>query len=163
MEMPSVKLAVRGVLNDHIDHQLQAVWDVLNKPGFEPPKPGAVRTVRRSGILDRHEPVAVLTDVIRDDDVQYIKPVVLGFPNRHNFLLNLEANQIAGWWQGDVARQRTEGKTWFWETPTDSWMRPTDILSDLFLDGGANPIEPSRIGQFVIQFPDRVHVQTELD
>ena len=151
MEMPSVKLAVRGVLDDQIDHQLHAVWDILNKPGFEPPKPGAVRTVRRSGILERNETAAILTDVIRDNGIQYIKPVVIGLTNRHNLLLNLQENQIAGWWQGDVARQRTAGKTWYWETPTESWLRPSDVLSDVFLEMDGNVIEPLRIGQFLTE------------
>mgnify|MGYP002630178541 CR=1 FL=1 len=151
MEMPSVKLAVRGVLDDQIDHQLHAVWDVLNKPGFEPPKPGAVRTVRRSGIMERDETVAILTDVIRDNEIQYIKPAIIGLPNRHNLLLNLQENQIAGWWQGDVARQRTAGKTWYWETPTDSWLRPTDVLSDLFLEIDGSHVEPIRNGQFLTE------------
>ncbi len=42
MEMPSVVIPVRGVLDDQLDAQLAAVWRVLNEPGFTPPEAAAV-------------------------------------------------------------------------------------------------------------------------
>ncbi len=115
MEMPSVQLPVRGVLGENLDEQLAAVWQVLNQPGFEPPKPDAVRVVRRSGVSERDERAAVLTDVLRDGESAMVRPFLIGLPNRHNVLFDLEKDQLTGWWLGDTARQRTEGKTWFWE------------------------------------------------
>ena len=50
MEMPSVQVPVRGVLNDNIHDQLAAVWHTLNTPGFEPPEPNPVRVLRLSGV-----------------------------------------------------------------------------------------------------------------
>ena len=47
MEMPSVQIPVTGVLGDKLDEQIAAVWHVLNRPGFEPPLPNPVRTLRQ--------------------------------------------------------------------------------------------------------------------
>ena len=55
--MPSVQVAVRGVLDDEIDRQLSSVWTVLNIEGFEPPKANAIRTVRHLAI----NPISQLT------------------------------------------------------------------------------------------------------
>tara|TARA_B100000945_G_scaffold319520_1_gene326924 strand:- start:5171 stop:9409 length:4239 start_codon:yes stop_codon:yes gene_type:complete len=121
MEMPSVRLAVRGVLENHLPHQLDAVWETLNQEGFEPPAPGAVRIARLSGIKDVDRGAKVLTDVVFHHDVQYIKPALIGLRNRHNLMWDMEAGRFLGWWQGDIARQRTKGKIWFWETAGESW------------------------------------------
>ena len=90
MEMPSIKLAVKGVLDDHLDYQLDAVWQVLNQPGFKPPPSGAVRIVRRSGVAERQESSAVLTDVLHVGADVYVKPLLIGLPNRHNVLFDWE-------------------------------------------------------------------------
>ncbi|HZN35886.1 MAG TPA: c-type cytochrome, partial [Pirellulaceae bacterium] len=50
MEMPAVKIPVRGVLNEKVSDQLAAVWHILNTPGFEPPEPNPVRVLRQSGL-----------------------------------------------------------------------------------------------------------------
>jgi mono/diheme cytochrome c family protein len=115
MEMPAVKIPVRGVLNDKLDDQLAAVWHILNTPGFEPPEPNPVRTLRLSGIPERNERPIVIHDVVKDGDKTYLFPLVIGLPNRHNILFDLETNRLAAWWLGDTARQRTKGKSWYWE------------------------------------------------
>ena len=115
MEMPSVQVAVRGVLEDRLDRQLSAVWDVLNRPGFQPPQPNPVRVVRRTGVAEDEQPAVFLTDVLQVGEQQWIKPFAVGLSNRHNILFDLERAQLSSWRVGDVARQRTQGKTWFWE------------------------------------------------
>ena len=115
MEMPSVRVAVRGVLHDRIDRQLAAVWEALNRPGFQPPQPNPVRVLRRSGIVQDDQSAVFLTDVLQVDGRQILKPFAIGLSNRHNFLFDLEQAQLSSWRLGDVARQRTKGKTWFWE------------------------------------------------
>jgi mono/diheme cytochrome c family protein/cytochrome c553 len=127
MEMPAVKIPVRGVLNDKIDDQLAAVWHILNTPGFEPPEPNPVRVLRLSGLAERNERPIVIHDVVKDGDKTYLFPLVIGLPNRHNILFDLETNRLAAWWLGDTARQRTKGKSWWWE------MGGRSLLSD---DGG---------------------------
>ncbi|MEK6238770.1 MAG: hypothetical protein N2C14_28990, partial [Planctomycetales bacterium] len=109
MEMPSIKLAVRGVLHENVDHQLEAVWQALNTPGFNPPRPNPLRVVRASGSPDPKARAIVLTDALRDAKRRYVKPFLIALPNRHNALFDLETGRLSAWWIGDAARQRTEG------------------------------------------------------
>ncbi|MFN3152813.1 c-type cytochrome [Bremerella sp.] len=155
MEMPSVKLPVQGVLDNHVDTQLAAVWKVLNTPDFTPPKPDPVRIVRFSGSRSETSRPVVLTDVIKlnEKDV-LIKPFLVGLPNRNNVLYDLETGKLLQWWVGDVARQRSEGKTWHWE------IGARGLLSDfrqqpeirLLTDKQDAPPEPTRDGQFTTRF-----------
>ncbi len=114
VEMPAIKVPVDGVLHDNLDQQIGAVWQVLNLEGFRPPRPDAVRVVRHSG-NDLSDDTHVLTDVLRVDETQYIKPFLIGLPNRHNILFDLAEARLTGWWMGDTASQYTEGKAWHWE------------------------------------------------
>ena len=162
MEMPSVQLAVRGVLDERLDDQLAAVWQVLNKPDFEPPEPNPVRVVRRSGIAERGERAAVLTDVLNVGKQTFIKPLLVGLPNRHNVLVDLESNRLAGWWMGDAARQRTKGKTWFWEAAGDPLLGSDKsgfgaALSDIYLTSGDGDRYPQLVGQFPTEFDELWH------
>lgn len=115
MEMPAVQLAVRGVLHDDVNEQLSAVWKVLNEPGFTPPLPNPVRIVRSRNVPGLKESPHVLTDVFQIEDDAFVSSVVIGLPNRHNVLFDLEKNQLAAWWTGDTALERTKGKSWYWE------------------------------------------------
>lgn len=115
MEMPSVKVPVRGVLDERVETQLAAVWQVLNTPGFEPPPPHPVRVLRHSGEPRAGQPAVVVHDVVKTRDETYLFPLVIGLPNRHNLLIDLATGSPALWWLGDVARQRTSGKSWYWE------------------------------------------------
>jgi mono/diheme cytochrome c family protein len=124
MEMPAIKIPVKGVLHDDVDEQLAAVWNVLNEPGFTPPLPNPVRVVRsrnvptvdaKTGTVDWNERANVLTDVFVVDGTTYDSAIVIGLPNRHNILFDLKHNRLAAWWTGDTALERTKGKSWYWE------------------------------------------------
>jgi mono/diheme cytochrome c family protein len=115
MEMPAVRQPIRGVLDGDLARQLGAVWHVLDRPGFTPPAPGALRAVRRSNLRDSRERAAVLTEVIELGDRPIVKPLVIGLSNRHNILFDLATARLAAWWIGDTARQQTRGKSWHWE------------------------------------------------
>ena len=146
------KVPVRGVLNEKIDDQLAAVWHILNTPGFEPPEPNPVRVLRLSGVPERNERPIVIHDVFKDGDKTYLFPLVIGLPNRHNILFDLETNRLAAWWLGDTARQRTKGKSWYWEMGGKSIFEPGfERVRDFDLDRrqGASP-EPR--GQFRASF-----------
>jgi mono/diheme cytochrome c family protein len=150
MEMPSVQTAVPGVLDDNLDAQLTAVWTTLNEPNFRPPTPDPVRTLRQSGLAEEGEARAVyVTEVTKVDETTYIKPLVMGLPNRHNLLLDLEENRLAHWWLGDTARQRTLGKTWFWEpgSPDVASLGTRPAEWQLQLEG--ETLAPARQGQFL--------------
>ena len=150
MEMPSVQVAVRGVLHDNLDDQLAAVWDVLNRPGFQPPQPNPIRVVRQSGVQP-DAAAKVVTDVLRSSTQSYVKPILVGLSNRHNILFDLETAQLIEWSIGDTARQRTEGKSWFWETAGKEILRTNLDAPELTLQNGGAPESPRVIGQFVTE------------
>ncbi|HWB01071.1 MAG TPA: hypothetical protein VG713_21415, partial [Pirellulales bacterium] len=114
MEMPAIQLPVRGLLHDNVDEQLAAVWNTLNTPGFNPPPPGPVRIVRARNVAGVDEPASVLTDLLEVGEKVYIRPLIIGLPNRHNVLFDLESGRLANWWLGDTAMERTRGKAWYW-------------------------------------------------
>jgi hypothetical protein len=142
MEMPAVQLPVRGVLHDDVNEQLAAVWKVLNEPGFTPPKPNPVRIVRSRNVPGLKEPPHVLTDVFIVDGETYVSPIVIGLPNRHNVLFDLERNRLAAWWTGDTALERTKGKSWYWE-PGGAMVRKPKSASDAATDLGLVFGEPT--------------------
>lgn len=153
MEMPAVQLPVQGVLHDDVHEQLAAVWKVLNEPGFTPPKPNPVRIVRARNVPGLKEPPHVLSDLFTIDDKTYVSPIVIGLPNRHNVLFDLENNRLAAWWTGDTALERTKGKGWYWE-PGGATVFPVDPAkredSDVHFYADAKiPLPIRRTGQDV--------------
>ena len=153
MEMPSIQIPVRGVLEDDLDAQLAAVWQVLNEEGFEPPRPSPVRVVRSSNMPNTDEPAAVLTDVLESGGPVFIKPFLVGLPNRHNVLFDLESYRLAAWWIGDTARQHTRGKTWYWEPGGVHVLSPTSGGPELeLLDAEGTVYAAQRQSQFVTEF-----------
>lgn len=172
MEMPSIQLPIRGVLGEQLDDQLAAVWHVLNQRDFVPPPPDAVRVVRSRNLADDHD-AHVLTDVLEIGKRKLVKPLLVGLPNRHNVLFDLAENQLAGWWIGDTARQRTRGKTWYWE-PAGAFLFEFDgKASELVLERDGKRHEPLCSGQFRtegdvwqhlhdgLRFEHRLHFATE--
>ena len=157
VEMPAITTAVPGVLDHDLGRQVHAVWDVLNMEGFRPPLPNPVRTVRRSGTPEQNQRAVLLTDVIKSDSRQWIKPMVVGLPNRHNILFDLEHFRLAGWWIGDTARQRTLGKSWYWEVGGENLLPESDDECDIVLITQASTNEDSRSPEYTGQF------RTELD
>ncbi|MFC1757960.1 c-type cytochrome [Planctomycetota bacterium] len=150
VEMPSVQHPVRGLLDENLSHQIAATWHVLNQKRFDPPVPDAVRVVRHSGKSEPNRRAHVLTDVMRYDGHALIKPFAIGLANRHNILFDLEHGRMLDWSIGDTAKQRTQGKTWFWQWAGHSLMeneRSEVAMIHLHVDGERIP--PTRRGQFV--------------
>ncbi len=160
MEMPSVQQPVRGVLDEKLDEQLAAVWRVLNRQDFTPPNPSALRVVRRANLPVKPEPAAVMTDVIEVGGKGFIKPLVIGLDNRHNVLVDLATARLAAWWVGDVGRQQTRGKTWFWEAGMPQLLpveNDDEAPSDLALIAGGKPVHAVLDRQFVTEFDSLDH------
>lgn len=160
MEMPSVQTPVPGVLNDDLDRQLSAVWATLNELNFRPPEPNPVRTLRLSGRgADTADERAVfVTEVTKVGEATYIKPLVMGLPNRQNLLLDLEENRLAHWWLGDAARQRTVGKTWFWEPGNPDLTSLGDVSAEWQLRLDGQVLSPRKQGQFVTDLDELRHL-----
>lgn len=151
MEMPSVRVPVKGVLGDKVDAQLAAVWHVVNTPGFEPPEPNPVRVLRTSGIAERKEPPIVINDVVKIGQRTFVQPLVIGLPNRQNFLFDLGDGRLAAWWLGDVARQRTKGKSWNWEPGGPLVIESNGMPSELSIVRHGKKLVPLRSGQHLAQ------------
>ena len=149
MEMPSVQIPVPGVLDANLDRQLDAVWNALNQRRFSPPDPLPTRVVRQP-IESNH--AVVLTDVLQLNGEKLIKPFLIGLPNRQNVLLDLSTSRLAALWSGDVARQRTQGKTWFWEPPTLN-VKLTREQPDIVIVKNNLAISSKPAGQFMTE-PD---------
>lgn len=122
MEMPAIQTPVRGVLEENLDRQLAAVWRVLNEPGFSPPKPNPLRVVRARNVEGVAERAQVVSDLVVAGEQTFVWPIVVGLPNRHNLLFDRETGGVAGWWVGDTARLRADGKYWYWEAGAKSFM-----------------------------------------
>ncbi|HTN74839.1 MAG TPA: c-type cytochrome, partial [Pirellulaceae bacterium] len=154
MEMPSVQVPVKGVLNDNIDQQLAAVWTILNKPGFEPKDIGPLRIVRRSGDLQLKEPPTVGTDVLIAGGKTYLAPLVVALPNRHNLLFDLESGRLARWWLGDAMEQRTKGKSWYWQTDGIDLLESGFESPEITLVRAGSDPAPQGVGQFITELDD---------
>lgn len=141
MEMPSVQTPVRGVLENQLSEQIAAVWETLNIPGFEPPLPNPVRVLRfaTSDIPGRPH---LVTDLVQDGASHFTRPALIGLPNRHNLLLDLAAGRLVAWRQGDLARQRTKGKSWYWEFAGGDLLRMAGDLPEFQLLAGGKVVAP---------------------
>lgn len=156
-EMPSVSVPVKGVLKENIDYQLAAVWTILNEPGFTPQDAGPLRVVRRSGDVELKERAVIGLDVLKADGKTYIAPLVIGLPNRHNVLYDLETGSLRRWWIGDMMEQRTLGKSWYWQTDEpDLWQAGFDA-PELTIVKDGKEILPQRMGQFFTELDSVEH------
>jgi mono/diheme cytochrome c family protein len=151
MEMPAIQIPVHGVLGDNVNAQLAAVWKTLNTPGFNPPPPGPVRIVRSKNVPGVKERAHVVTDVFEVDKDVFVRPIVIGLPNRHNIMFDLETGRLAQWWIGDTAMERTRGKAWYWTIGGEPLFHSTEtsdgILSEMALLLGDEFVSPSVEGQ----------------
>jgi hypothetical protein len=148
--MPSIQTAVRGLLNDQLDLQLEALWQAINDPGFEPPAADPLRVAYQTG-SDLHARPIVLTDVLRQGESKYVKPLMIGLANRHNVVWDLATARLVEWSVGDCAGQHTEGKTWYWRAAGEAIVRRPAAASDWSVRIGDELARPETRGQFVTE------------
>lgn len=129
VEMPSYTKAVHGVLGDDADAQLEALWKTLADPRFEPPTDPAA--VEQYVVVEKGAPPRIIRDVFTNPDENgggYVaRAFAIGFENQHSVLIDLDTLTLRSWNFGDFARQRTIGKSWYWDmagTPTISGNSP---------------------------------------
>ncbi|MCA9041545.1 MAG: c-type cytochrome, partial [Planctomycetaceae bacterium] len=117
MEMPSFNRPKEGVLKEHLPSQLAAVWMALNDPRLTVPTDPSV--VEQYWAVTPGENPHIVRDVFLAKDDKTDKPVsrsfAAGFDNGHSLLFDLSQPQLRLWTVGDFARQRTVGKSWFWD------------------------------------------------
>lgn len=118
VEMPSYQRPHPTLLGGDLNRQLAAIWDALHDPQFTAPtNPAVVEQLWGPSELGR---ARVIRDVFTLTDAQgktvtLPKIFAVGFRNRQNVLFDLEHGCVRVWTIGDFARQRTQGKSWFWE------------------------------------------------
>ena len=117
MEMPSYVKAAPKLLDENIDRQLAATWDALNDPQFTPPTdPSAVE---QFWVVKPGGRARIVRDVFtnpKENGGGYIpRAFAIGLNNGHNMLFDLDTFSLRAWTFGDFARQRTQGKSWFWD------------------------------------------------
>lgn len=117
MEMPALKKSVPKVLGGDINRQLDAIWLGLNDPQFKVPTNPSV--VEQFFTVAAGEPARIVRDVFtnpKETGGGYVpRAFAVGFDNGHNLLFDLDQFSLVQWTLGDLARQRTEGKSWYWD------------------------------------------------
>lgn len=118
MEMPSIgHKPIAGVLDGDIERQLVTIWQGLNHPDFTIPTNPA--SVEQFFVVGPNSPPRIVRDVFtipQQDGSGYVaRAFAVGFPNSHNLLFDLDRFELRQWTYGDFARQRTEGKSWYWD------------------------------------------------
>ncbi|MBI1346947.1 hypothetical protein GC163_11735 [bacterium] len=135
VEMPSYQRPHPTLLKGDLNRQLAAIWDALHDPQFTAPtNPAVVEQLWGTSESGR---ARVLRDVftLTDSDGKTVtlpKTFAAGFSNRHNVLFDLEHGCVRTWTIGDFARQRTQGKSWFWEL-AGSAIADFPLTTDVYL------------------------------
>ncbi len=149
MEMPSFEKPVPGILDGDHGKQLAAIWDALNDPNFTVPTNPAV--VEQYFVVRPGEQPRIVRDVFTNHDADgghTARSFAVGLPNQHNVLFDLDTFSLRQWWLGDFARQRTQGKSWFWDaagvTITAGSPNRPDIVLRKIGNGADDLIEPRR-------------------
>ncbi|MCA9081715.1 MAG: hypothetical protein KDA58_14230, partial [Planctomycetaceae bacterium] len=155
MEMPNYQRPVPNLLDEDVVKQLALVWRALQDPKFTAPtNPSQVEQFLT--VVPRSAP-RIVRDVFElpaTHDGGYVaRSYAVGFNNGHSVLFDLDRGSVRQWAYGDFARQRAEGKSWFWDLAgndlvpnlnsavewrlrdqtTDSWLRfsPTPAEGEL--------------------------------
>ncbi|MFO1002149.1 MAG: hypothetical protein U0936_17585 [Planctomycetaceae bacterium] len=117
IEMPAIRKAIPGVLEDSLPQQIAMMWTALADPKFSPPT--VVSRYEQFVTVAPGQPPRMLRDVFTVGDPKdrnsVARAMAMGFHNGHNILIDLDSMQLRQWTIGEFARQRTEGKSWFWD------------------------------------------------
>lgn len=169
MEMPSFERPVEGILDGKIDTQLAALWESLQDPNAS--RPLEVSAVQQNLTVKANEHARIVRDVFSvltdGQDKHIARSFAIGLANQNNILIDLDTFRLREWWLGDFARQRTEGKSWYWDlggvrVATDFGKRP-DLVLIRGIESESTLIEPlSRhgiVGELKAYHPSGLGVQ----
>ncbi len=151
VEMPGYQRPHPTLLDGQLDKQLAALWDALHDPNFTAPTNPAV--VEQLWTLQPGDKPRVLRDVVtipgeKGQPESIPRAIAIGFGNGHSILFDADTATVRMWTLGDFARQRTQGKSWFWDMAGSPLMqsRADDVDLALQLDiryrGGIGPDVP---------------------
>ena len=154
MEMPSYhSKPVPGVLKDDVNLQLAVLWKAINDKRFKPPTNPSV--VEQFVTVQPGARARVIRDVFtvpKENGGGYVaRSLAIGLNNGHNLLFDLDTYSLRGWYFGDFARQRTQGKSWYWDmagVPVMTGFQPGLDFALLPMKGkNKKPILPFKQGQ----------------
>ncbi len=116
IEMPAIKRGAPGILNESLPDQISLIWRAISDPKFTAPT--VVSRYEQFVTVAPGAAPRMIRDVFTIGESKQRKGVAramaVGFENGHNLLIDLDTMQILQWTVGEFARQRTEGKSWFW-------------------------------------------------
>ncbi|MFN8707764.1 MAG: hypothetical protein ACK50J_13895, partial [Planctomyces sp.] len=114
--MPAIKRAAPGILHESLPEQMAVIWRAIRDPKFTAPT--VTSRYEQALTVRPGESARILRDVftVGEDKsrVSVARAFAAGFSNGHNLLVDLDTMQLRHWTAGEFARQRTEGKSWFW-------------------------------------------------
>lgn len=171
MEMPSFTKPVAGVLEENTELQLAAIFAAVNDPGFEAPtNPSQVEQLWQ---VAQGEAPRIIRDVFTVAESNgggtVARAFAVGFANQHGMLIDLDRMAVRDWRFGDFARQRTVGKSWYWDLAGAAVLKGLDASSDLVLYDATTGlqemvgIEPDRIAHLKDYSVRDDHVELNYD
>lgn len=116
VEMPNYQRPHEFILPGQLDQQLLAIWAALNDPKLTAPtNPAVVEQLLTVEPTDQPRVVRDVFTVPGSTDKTVARAYAIGLPGGHSVLFDLDTGSIRGWTLGDFARQRCEGKRWYWD------------------------------------------------
>lgn len=147
VEMPSYQRPHPTFLNGELARQLAAIWDALHDPNLPPPTNPAV--VEQFVSVAPGQPPRVVRDVFSAPKGISVSTIphafAAGFGNGLSLLFDLEHPGVRAWTIGDFARQRTAGKSWFWDMAGVPAMIAPEATSEFVLDVHRANQSPQRL------------------
>ncbi len=116
VEMPNYQRPHEFILPGQLDQQLLAIWAALNDPNLTAPtNPAVVEQLLTVEPTDQPRVVRDVFTVPGSADKTVARAYAIGLPGGHSILVDLDTGSLRGWTLGDFARQRCEGKRWYWD------------------------------------------------
>ena len=157
IEMPSYQRPHPTILGGDMNSQLAAIWDALHDPQFTAPTNPAV--VEQLWGPHPDGTPRILRDVFTVTNAEgklesVPRTLAVGFANRHSILFDLGYGGVRTWTIGDFARQRTQGKSWFWDLAGVPVATDFAAVPDLYLfdDRTQSVIAPETGWQAQVRF-----------
>lgn len=117
IEMPAIRRPLERDPAESLNQQFAALWTALADPGFVPPTVSS--RYEQVLMVGRGERPRVLRDVFLAEGAGggtgTARAFAVGFSNGFSVLLDADSGQLKQLAFGEFARQRTEGKSWFWD------------------------------------------------
>ncbi|MCR9199289.1 MAG: PA14 domain-containing protein [Planctomycetaceae bacterium] len=132
IEMPAIRKGMPDVLEGSLPAQLGVIWTALADSRFTPPT--VTSRFEQIASVTADDPPLILRDVFTiGTDAKTFEPVArafaVGLPSGHSLLIDLDTMNLRLWTYGEFARQRTEGKSWYWDMPGSVIRRPLQTTS----------------------------------